>query len=250
MSVASVKLASVIDESAYKPSLKKWRNWLDSPAGQQLLAAEQQALDRIMPGLFGYHLLSQSVAGSRQLAQQSTIRHIMHSLPSARGELPFGGLVMRPDELPFAENSLDVIVLHHVLDFARQPHQVLREAIRALIPSGHLVVVGYNPAGLTRLRRWPALSKSRLNDWLTLLSCRVEHRQGHFVHRFNGPVLNYCQHGLADWFGVFSVTVACKEVSSMIPIRPSWRVRPLLPMPVARPSMRNPKAMRNPKGDN
>ena len=41
-----------------------------------------------------------------------------------------------PEQLPLAANSMDVVVLQHLLDVTVNPHAVLREAARVLIPEG------------------------------------------------------------------------------------------------------------------
>jgi SAM-dependent methyltransferase len=55
--------------------------------------------------------------------------------------------------LPFAAASLDLVVLPHVLEFASNPHQVLREVERVLVPEGQVVIAGFNPLSLFGLRR-------------------------------------------------------------------------------------------------
>ena len=100
------------------------------------------------------------------------------------------------DALPFDSNSLDLVVLPHALELARDPHLALREVERVLMPEGRVVVVGFNPNSLWGLRqqlgRWrtrvaPGSPRSlflpsagefmryrRLRDWLRLLSFEVE----------------------------------------------------------------------------
>ncbi|MEP7102092.1 MAG: methyltransferase domain-containing protein, partial [Burkholderiales bacterium] len=100
------------------------------------------------------------------------------------------------DALPFDSNSLDLIVLPHALELARDPHLALREVERVLMPEGRVVIVGFNPTSLWGLRqhlgRWrkrlapgsqrglflPSagefLRYRRLRDWLRLLSFEVE----------------------------------------------------------------------------
>ena len=93
---------------------------------------------------------------------------------------------------PFATHSLDLVVLPHVLEFAAEPHQVLREVSRVLIPEGQVIITGFNPASLWGVRQvfgritgrhflpqnGEFISLSRLKDWLKLLS--MESNRGHF----------------------------------------------------------------------
>lgn len=88
------------------------------------------------------------------------------------------------EDLPFGDQSIDLIVLPHVLEFASDPHQVLREVDRVLRPEGRVIVSGINPISLWGARRLiprqllqpflPAEARfiglPRLRDWLRLLS--------------------------------------------------------------------------------
>ena len=47
--------------------------------------------------------------------------------------------------LPFAEGSLDLIALPHTLELCGDPHAALREAHRALMHEGRLVITGLVP---------------------------------------------------------------------------------------------------------
>ncbi len=100
------------------------------------------------------------------------------------------------DALPFDSQSLDLVVLPHALELARDPHLALREVDRVLVPEGRVVVVGFNPSslwglrqGLGRIRRMFRIGSRRdlflprdgefmryrrLRDWLRLLSFEVE----------------------------------------------------------------------------
>lgn len=89
-------------------------------------------------------------------------------------------------ELPFAANSIDLVVMPHILEFNDNPHQILREVERILIPDGQLVITGFNPISLWGLRRHlpncpeglltkgSFISVLRLKDWLQLLSFEVD----------------------------------------------------------------------------
>ncbi len=99
--------------------------------------------------------------------------------------------------MPFDSQSLDLVVLPHALELARDPHLALREVERVLVPEGRVVIIGLNPAacGALRQRLGPAVAASigirpqpalflprdgefigyrRLRDWLRLLSFEVE----------------------------------------------------------------------------
>ncbi|MBU6261064.1 MAG: methyltransferase domain-containing protein, partial [Burkholderiales bacterium] len=98
------------------------------------------------------------------------------------------------DALPFPNASLDLVVLPHALELARDPHQTLREVERVLVAEGRVVIVGFNPASLWglrqragRIRRRLGLGQAlflpesggfinywRMRDWLRLLGFEVE----------------------------------------------------------------------------
>lgn len=93
------------------------------------------------------------------------------------------------DALPFPNNSLDLVVLPHALELARDPHRTLREVERVLMPDGRVVIVGFNPASLwglwQRFGRWGMdsawvlpqgefIGYRRLRDWLQLLGMELE----------------------------------------------------------------------------
>ncbi|REV44164.1 class I SAM-dependent methyltransferase, partial [Mycobacterium tuberculosis] len=47
--------------------------------------------------------------------------------------------------LPFAANSLDLVVMPHALELSPDPHATLREVERVLVPDGRVVICGLNP---------------------------------------------------------------------------------------------------------
>ncbi len=91
-------------------------------------------------------------------------------------------VLVDPAYLPFSPEAFSTVVLPHVLEGHELPHQVLREAHRVLMPEGHIVLTGFNPASLMGLQRWvrPAAvcrgryySVRRVIDWLQLLGFEV-----------------------------------------------------------------------------
>jgi SAM-dependent methyltransferase len=164
-------------------TLAALESWYARESGQYLLQATRNAMQDLLDTSFGYHILQLGVSGGHALCRGSPILHRVYCAERPGNGV---GLVAEPDELPLDSDSVDAIIAHHCLEFAPNPHQVLREIQRVLTPQGQLLVVGFNPYSLlgckTRLQRlmhdplWSRhrpVSERRLTDWLHLLGCEV-----------------------------------------------------------------------------
>lgn len=159
--------------------------WYSAANGQYLLDHLHEALDRTLDTAFGYHLLQLGITREQPLFANSPINHRIYAAEHGGGAV---GLVAHSDEIPLESDSVDILIAHHSLEFAANPHQVLREMQRVLAPQGQLLVVGFNPYsafGLSSFVRgkvghplWQhhaPVSSSRVKDWLHLLGCDVQH---------------------------------------------------------------------------
>ncbi len=158
----------------HHPELDTFDEWLETPLGAYVVAREQAIYDRVLPDLFGFYAL-QMGAASIPLLQTSRV--------TQRFTLAWdtnASVLAEADQLPFAENQFDVIVLPHTLEFQALPHEVLREVFRVLRPEGRLLMTGFNPYSLYGIKRYfgrersgpwggEFISLSRAKDWLTLL---------------------------------------------------------------------------------
>ncbi|MCC7286884.1 MAG: class I SAM-dependent methyltransferase [Burkholderiaceae bacterium] len=189
----------------------EFAQWLLSPPGRYLLDWEQACIDRAVADVFGFHALQLGLPQldalranrmpHRWVAQDSLVVPQRVDLPAPREaittqspSLPVA-LHCDFDALPFPSQSVDLLVLPHGLELARDPHETLREVERVLVPEGRVVIVGFNPASLWGLRhrlgsmrrRLGASQRPRflthagefigywrLRDWLRLLSFEVE----------------------------------------------------------------------------
>ncbi|MBC7994806.1 MAG: methyltransferase domain-containing protein [Rhizobacter sp.] len=187
--------------------------WLKTPPGRYLLAWEQAQLDRCVVDVFGFHALQLGLpeldalranrmphrwlAVDHQPARRVESGTALEVPPATEPAAP-RAIVLQCDfdALPFDSNSLDLVVLPHSLELARDPHQALREVERVLMPEGRVVIIGFNPGSLWALRQrlgrmvrgmglragQPLFMPSegefigywRLRDWLRLLSLEVE----------------------------------------------------------------------------
>lgn len=225
-------------------------NWTKTRAGQRVIGCERQMVRDMLPELHGYYLLQYSGVGEK-LLESTTLEHDFYVSQNEGGSAQIDYC-----HLPFRENTLDAVVLHHVLDYVESPHQALREAARVVVPNGYLVVIGFNPWSLCGVRRrfshrkqglWRGnhISLARLKDWMALLGFRDErHGYGqYFFPLFRGmPVLTQSFDQILGRTGLplggVYVVVARKLVAGMTPIRPKWRPLPSRGLSVATPTTR------------
>jgi SAM-dependent methyltransferase len=125
-------------------------DWFDSALGARVLATERELLDVRLPQLYGFHLMQLGISDRLRLCDSSMIRHrfVLARSPAARAVSACAEL----ERLPIDADSVDVALLHHVLEYSAQPHQLLRETARVVVPHGHLLVLGFNPWSLFGLR--------------------------------------------------------------------------------------------------
>ncbi|WP_396586586.1 class I SAM-dependent methyltransferase [Bermanella sp. R86510] len=223
-------------------------NWLSRPQIQRLLKVETRHLERNLPQLHGHYLLQYSGV-NHQAIKNSSLSYQYYA--SRQG---VGDLIMDYESIPLRENSIDCVLMHHVLEFETSPHQCLREAARVVVPNGYLVIVGFNPISIWGLTRYlprnntppgaQFLSKYRLSDWLSLLDFRIEQVETFqamppvglkYFRRF-GLRLDKTLSYIGNPFGTVYLIVARKLVAGRTPIRPQWRALSggRLPMPTPR----------------
>lgn len=159
-------------------------NWLDTPQGKYVLQWEISRHDLLLTDIFGFNAVQIGLPGHDYLRA--------NRMPLRFRCGPRAGVEILADvhHLPFAGNSLDLVVLPHVLEFDSDPHRILREVERVLVPEGQVVVSGFNPFSLWGLKRWLSghspnapwsgryIRVSRLKDWFALLG--FETRGGAF----------------------------------------------------------------------
>ena len=161
--------------------------------GPYLLAWEQQRCDEAVADIFGYHSLQLGLPALQAL-RCNRMPHQWRAVSSGWGggesahcpDTDGIGLCCDPQALPFADNSLDLLVLPHTLEACADPRAALREAVRVLVPEGRLLLFGLNPFslwgiqhGLERapsesMNAWRGLPYLRVRDWLQVLAMEVQ----------------------------------------------------------------------------
>jgi len=169
-------------------------NWFESGAGRALLREERRRIRTTLGSIFGDQFLQLGRWGGQ------SFRDIARTQRAAiADDRPGEGVefVTSPDCLGVANDSVDVVLLPHLLETHDDPHGVLREVDRVLRSDGHVVIVGFNPVSLWGLRhllsrkQFPPgvrrlIPEHRLRDWLRLLNFSID--PSSFQH-FQPPIM-------------------------------------------------------------
>jgi SAM-dependent methyltransferase len=231
-------------------------SWFASAQGRYVLDWEQSRTDTTISEVFGFNALQLGLPEIDFLRNSRITRHWHLGLNSQ------ADVLCDFRELPFAAQSIDLVVLPHVLEFYPDPQQIVREVERVLIPEGQAIFLGFNPYSLWGAYRylpgirqqgipWKGhyLSPTRLRDWLDLLGFESEKtifgayappwsqekwlRRWHFMEQAGGR-----------WWGMgggIYLLRATKRVHGMHLLTPNWRRkrhRIAALLPAARPATR------------
>lgn len=166
------------------------------------------------------------------------------------------------EELPISADCIDLALLPNILQNSTNPHQVLREVERTLIPEGVVILIGRNPfcwqaikvAYKSRRQKYRKLqqklpisdiSKRRISDWFRLLGFKTENQisisvtndkiQNSQVYFWIKKISQF----FCDYFCSYYIIIGSKRVSTLTPIRPSWRSnKQLVPSRISEPSVK------------
>jgi len=219
-------------------------DWFDRPLGRSLQACEAERLRDLLPSLYATNVVQLGRIGNRDLFESCVApRRILQDVHETWGDC---SVLARPESLPFENDSINMALLPHTLDFATEPHQVLREIERVLMPESHVVILGFNPFSFWGLKRnltrqskmkppWNGqfISLRRIKDWLKLLQFEVTHgsmmyyrppfRNSATLDRFH--LLDKMGDRWWPMMGAVYVLVAKKRVEGMMPIQSRWKLR-------------------------
>jgi SAM-dependent methyltransferase len=120
--------------------------WLLTPAGQYLLQWEQARVDQAVSDVFGFHALQLGWPELDALqANRMPYRWLGCECVTEQALERRETFLTNYEALPFADASLDLLVLPHSLELSYDPHATLREVARVLVPEGRVVILGFNP---------------------------------------------------------------------------------------------------------
>ncbi len=228
--------------------------WYGGDTGGSLFDELEERLNPIMQTTFGYYSLQIGCPGmAARLQRNCRVKHHF-TLDDLGSE---ARVHANPSMLPIASDSVDLVILMHHLSNTGEPHAVLREAFRILIPEGKLVIIDFNPISLWGLRhffqawlekipfRGHFYTARRIDDWMQLLGFDQDM---HFRVGYLPPIqrpsitrhMSWLEKGSRKWLpliGALNVMVYSKNISPLTPVRHRWVARKILPGKIARPSV-------------
>lgn len=218
-----------------------FQKWYDTDLGQRLLTQEMALLQQLICNDVGYYFLIQSPLKLLNFPSSLLRTHMMLA-PSLELGASKNTIIAKASELPIDSEAIDVHILHHTLELSDTPHDDLREAARTLLPSGKLIIIGFNPWSCWRIRQgfsskkqapWSAqfISENRLDDWLkvaglTLLSTDYIHyapplSSAYWQNKFK-PFEKMMSMSRLPLGGIYIIT-ATKHTHSLISPKNRWK---------------------------
>lgn len=177
---------------AYSPSrLPSPRSWNELACGEYIRAQTQMLLDD-----YGRRLRIGTTVGLGNLAEQLQYQAFSLNKPFiVAPHIQRAGVRAQLEHLPIKNAVADQVILPFVLEFCRDPHQILREVNRILADDGYIFLTGFNPFSPALLSGWlPGRRKGfpwsgryfsalRIKDWLSLLGYEIV-QQDYYIGRF------------------------------------------------------------------
>ncbi len=165
-------------------------NWNALHLGDELKSIANEKLAASCRQMFGYHLVKLGNLSSQLNLSECPIKHRTSVTDTGSSH---GGIIANSAQLPFSDRSVDAFVLAHELDFSQDPHQILREVDRCIVPDGYIAILGFNPISLPGCLKWTPLKQGnvlhdarffsvhRIKDWLSLLGYQIVEEQ-FYIH--------------------------------------------------------------------
>ena len=216
--------------------------WLASPLGSALVQQETRVIEEALDGIFGEQCLQLGRWGEANsfLKHARTQRTCLMDIGAPGGR----DIIGQFHNLPIQDDSIDCVILPHVLDYSDRPHAILREVDRVLTAHGHVVILGFKTGGLWGIRRLipgaglppdaqHLVPERRLRDWLQLLDMRIQSSLGYFFRvplpGLRGASSDKWERRGRRWWPELAACYmlsAQKRVSTLTPVKPVWSRKP------------------------
>lgn len=248
--------SKAVPKPAVRGPSDRLRSWFSGTLGRRLLRAERTQLLRALAPLRAEVAVQIGDPGWGEPLSEVGVPYHARVAASVADDSGWADGVARADALPLLTDSLDLLLLPHVLEFS-SPAAVMKEAHRVLQGEGHLVVLGFEPWGVPGWWRWPNpvvragsgkgrfIGTRRLARWMAEWGFEVlevrgcSHWPGLSCRRYGGEGagLGGCLacRAAAPMQSAY-LLVARLRCIPLTPIRPTWRTARLLSGGLAEPT--------------
>lgn len=208
-----------------------------TPRGKLLQTMEAKYIKRCMTVSCKQHQLQiGGLAWENEFVDCSLYRNYVILDGKSMGDEQALKINAKAYNLPIQTESMDFVIIPHMLEFDAQRFRTMREVHRVLKPGGELVILNFNSASLyVRFQflldkklgeSWRShfIRRKRMMDWLKLLNFEVLHTAEFGLDSFTITHDQFA--GLAN--GIFSIAYGVKAVKrqySFIPLTPVKQAR-------------------------
>ena len=234
------------------PAFIPLNQWYEGPLGVYLLDDIKSRLDKFLVTSFGYYALSLGCESlSEKLLDQCRIKKLFRI---GQGDYDLD-VKINSTALPIANDSTDLVVLFHALSQSSDPHGILREVNRILIPDGKLILIDFNPISLWGVRHlfqswlddapWGGhyYTARRLIDWTSLLGFeQLHHYRAGYVLPLNyqklinrSRIISKFSERWLNFSAAINVLVFEKNTIPLTPVRNRWVNNKIISPEVVRP---------------
>lgn len=239
-------------------------SWYQTLTGQSALASTEELCAKTISEIFGYYAIQIGMlSGECDLLKHSRINASfslanpdnligLHTKYESEQNAIDHAVISSNEQLPISTDNVDLVVASHVLEMSKNPHQVLREIDRVLVPEGHCILIGFNPYNLSNANKPLRISRknrksatkntykmrsvARVRDWFSLLGFEVlEVNYMGFRPKLNNQKIFNSLQWLERWgeyagplLGSMYIVHAKKQVIAMRPDKKVWRAPALL----------------------
>ena len=213
--------------------LKRIESWFASDLGKRILHHEIALIEDFLVAQTGAHIGQISVQ-NKALFSSSPIENKF--LIDVGNELR-SGIAVNPMQLPFGDDSIDILISHHFLDFVDSKKPAISELGRVISPAGSLILIGFNPISLWglfqffgRFTKDPAWSgkyvmpRSQIR-WLSSLGFRQHSLRYSVCWRPNLFFKESDESRVSLPIGSIYVLIAKKWIEAPRIVRPEWGKR-------------------------
>ena len=252
--------------------IKHCTSWYQTLSGRSALVDVEELCAQTMTEIFGYYAIQIGMlSGECDLLKHSRVtagfslgdpdslnglnlnnRSAANQDKDVEDKAIKYAVISSNEQLPISTDNVDLVVASHVLEMSQNPHQVLREIDRVLVPEGHCILIGFNPYSLSNIKKairfsrkskqdkqqetYKMRSVARVRDWFSLLGFEVleVNYMGLRPTLNNQKIFNSLK-WLESWgefagplLGSMYIVHAKKQVIAMRPDKKVWRAPALL----------------------